>query len=370
MPKSTLKIAIVLVACIAMLGACTGARLPTKVAARDRTSTTLDGSDTTLNGTTATTDAFAPDGTPIPKVGAPGTGGGPVTTRPKSPSARSTLFNAKEDTVGITEDIDHMCAHAALTYGAAFNTSDATTSTCFWRRSTTRAASSAARSRSPTRTTTTAPTPPFTAATACKAKNPFFMLGGIGFDQIPAVRNWAEANRDALPAPHRDGRRAPPNQRFSFTGLPSTEKMGEMFGELVAARYRDKKIGIIRRATARTGSRASRRSRRVAAKYGHQHRRRARRAEQPGQLHPGTARHERRRRVVFGWENALAARRRSSSRPRPRSSTRRGCCSRSTSRARRSNTDALEPQAGRRSRCTPPTATATTRARSRRTPTT
>ena len=34
------------------------------------------------------------------------------------------------------------------------------------------------------------------AAQTCKDKNTFVLLGGIGFDQIPAVRQWAEQNHE------------------------------------------------------------------------------------------------------------------------------------------------------------------------------
>ncbi|MEY2469296.1 MAG: branched-chain amino acid transport system substrate-binding protein, partial [Actinomycetota bacterium] len=212
MPKSTLKVAIVLVACIAMLGACTGARLPTKVAARDRTSTTLDGSDTTLNGTTATTDGFAPDGTPIPKVTVPG--GGPVTTRPKAPPARSTLFTAKEDNIGISANSINLCAHAALTYGAAFNTS-ADDLNVHWTAVNAAGGIFGRKVSVSYENDDYKPETAVQAATACQSKGIFFLLGGIGFDQIPAVRNWAEANH-MLYLHHTATVNGTANQHYSF----------------------------------------------------------------------------------------------------------------------------------------------------------
>ena len=48
----------------------------------------------------------------------PNTSKGPSTTT----AARSRLFTAAEDKIGITPDSITLCAHAALTYGAAFKT--------------------------------------------------------------------------------------------------------------------------------------------------------------------------------------------------------------------------------------------------------
>ncbi len=238
---------VVLGVCLALLGACTGARLPKTVAAgdRDRTTTTLtDGAtgDATTSSTAAGGDPFAGASGTVPKVTVPGGGPAPTTA---SPPARSTLFTAKEDTVGITKTSINLCAHAALTYGAAFNTS-ADDLNVYWS-AINDAGGIFGRKVSVTyENDNYSPDTAVQAATACKGKGIFFLLGGIGFDQIPAVRNWAETNH-MLYMHHTATVQGTANQRYSFTGLPSTEKMGEMFGELVAARYKGKKVGIIKR---------------------------------------------------------------------------------------------------------------------------
>ena len=48
------------------------------------------------------------------------------------------------------------------------------------------------------------------AAQKCKDLNPFLLIGGIGFDQIPAVRQWAEQNK-MLYIYHDAVLRAPPD---------------------------------------------------------------------------------------------------------------------------------------------------------------
>ncbi|MEY2397514.1 MAG: branched-chain amino acid transport system substrate-binding protein [Actinomycetota bacterium] len=242
---------VVLAVCVALLGACTGARLPENksVAAGDRSrTTTTEGEGATASGPSTTTgdgtDPFAgASGSTVPKVGrAGGTGGG---TTPAGGAVRSTLFSAKEDTIGITKTSINLCAHAALTYGAAFNTS-ADDLNVYW------SAINDAGGIYGRKVTVTyendnySPDTAVQAATACKGKGIFFLIGGIGFDQIPAVRNWAETNH-MLYLHHTATVQGTANQHYSFTGLPSTEKMGEMFGELVASRYKGKKVGIIKR---------------------------------------------------------------------------------------------------------------------------
>jgi len=236
---------VVLGVCLALLGACTGARLPEKtVAAGERAATTT--SDPAAGAATSTTvaggDPFAGAAGTVPRVTLPGGGSAPTTA---SPPARSTLFTAKEDTTGITKTSINLCAHAALTYGAAFNTS-ADDLNVYWS-AVNDAGGIFGRKVSITyENDNYSPDTAVQAATACKGKGIFFLLGGIGFDQIPAVRNWAETNH-MLYMHHTATIQGSANQRYSFTGLPSTEKLGEMFGELVAARYKGKKIGIIKR---------------------------------------------------------------------------------------------------------------------------
>ena len=245
MPKSSLKFVVVLIACVVVLGACTGARLPTQVAARNHAPTTLQGSDTTVaGGATSTTDVFGSTGQTVPKVTTPGGGKTTPGGQPIAP-ARSTLFNAKEDTTGITPTSITLCAHAALTYGAAFHTSESDLNV-HWTAVNAKGGIFGRKVNVTYENDNYSPDTAVQAATACEAKGIFFLLGGIGFDQIPAVRNWAEANH-MLYLHHTATVNGTANQHYSFTGLPSTEKMGEMFGELAAARFRGKKVGIIER---------------------------------------------------------------------------------------------------------------------------
>ncbi|MFP5219582.1 MAG: ABC transporter substrate-binding protein [Actinomycetes bacterium] len=170
----------------------------------------------------------------------PGGGGGTVAAPP-----RSTLFSGKEDTIGITPTSITMCAHAALTYGAAFNTTDADFNV-YWS-AVNDAGGIYGRKVSVTyENDNYQPGPAVEAARACKAKNPFLLIGGIGFDQIPAVRNYAEEQR--IPYLHHTATvEGSQGLKYSFTGLPTVERTGEAFAQLYLQKFKGKRLGIIKR---------------------------------------------------------------------------------------------------------------------------
>ena len=287
MSRSKVVNAVVIVACIASAGACTGARVPTNVAAG--TSTTLKLGETTATGdTTATTlEGFDPaTGATVPKVTVPGA----TTTRPPSPPARSTLFNAKEDNVGITKSSITLCAHAALTYGAAFNTS-ADDLNVFWSAVNDAGGIFGRKVAVTYENDNYSPDTAVQAATACQDKNIFMLLGGIGFDQIPAVRNWAEANR-MLYLHHTATVNGTANQGSASRGCLD----GEAGRDVRRARrdaLRATRRSASSSATVPTGSPASTHSRQIAQKCKLNIVADAQGAEQPGQLHPRAARPER-----------------------------------------------------------------------------
>ncbi|HUR77592.1 MAG TPA: ABC transporter substrate-binding protein [Acidimicrobiales bacterium] len=238
---------------IALLSAaCTGARpLDRELAADRRGNGSLDAGDPESPNFTGTT--VVDGGDPLAGIGSattlpnlPGRGTTATTNAGGTPgTARSTLFQANEDTAGITKNSITLCVHAALTYGAAFHTTEDDLNV-FWS-ALNDAGGIYGRKVSVTyENDNYDPDTATAAATACKGKNPFFLVGGIGFDQIPAVRNWAETNR-MLYIHHTATVEGTAHQRFSFTALPSTEKMGEMFAELMATRFKGKTIGIIKR---------------------------------------------------------------------------------------------------------------------------
>lgn len=76
----------------------------------------------------------------------------------------------------------------------------------------------------------------------CKEDNPFLYLGGVGFDQAPAGRTWAESNR--LPYLYNMAAAAG-NLKYSFSFLPTIETNGGTLGQFAASRFQGKKVGAI-----------------------------------------------------------------------------------------------------------------------------
>lgn len=193
----------------------------------------------TPGGTTATGQAAPRPGPPAGGITGPA-GGAPATA-----AVRSTLFTPAEDRIGITDKQITLCAHAALTYGPAFNVTDADLNV-FWTATNDSGGIFGRKVVATYENDDYKSTQAVIAARACKAKNIFMLLGGIGFDQIPAVRNWAEADR-MLYLHHTATVNGTKGQKFSFAPLPSVERSGEAFAQLYLSKYKGKKIGIIKR---------------------------------------------------------------------------------------------------------------------------
>jgi branched-chain amino acid transport system substrate-binding protein len=319
---------------LALLPACTGASRPgsdSEVSAGPRgggatTESTVAAPDAAVTDTTAapgTEGQPAQPGQPTPTAasragagsnvpagsgagtaapGAPAGGGAPAPAGP----ARTTLFNEKEDRIGLTDTSLTLCAHAALTYGAAFNTGVDDLKVYF---DAINAEQGGIHGRKVTITYENdnySPDTAVQAANACKERNPFILLGGIGFDQIPAVRNWAEQNR-VLYLHHTATVNGAAGKQFSFTALPSTERMGEVFGELVAARFAGKKIGIIRRDSPNWDPGVDA-FKAIAAKHGVKIvAERKVQASKGNYIEDILAMSNAGAEVVWGWENALSA---------------------------------------------------------------
>ena len=78
----------------------------------------------------------------------------------------------------------------------------------------------------------------------CKASNPFIMLGGIGFDQIPQMRVYAEQDHQ-LYIHHIASEDF--TKKYSFSFLPSVETAGRIAGQWAVTHHRGQNIGIIYR---------------------------------------------------------------------------------------------------------------------------
>ena len=246
--------------------ACTGAPRPENLAAgKSGTDSGLEGtaSDSTAELTTDTTAAPTLDaaGNPV----APGSPAatnrrrpGPAANAPTQAGASTTpgvrgadgitpanLFSAAQDRVGITDTTIKICGHAALVFASAFNTRPEDINV-YWQAAKDRGGIHGRNVEANYKDDRYDPAAAVSAAEACKAENPFFILGGIGFDQIPAVRNWAEQNKQ-LYFHHIAVGEGGENKQYSFTSLPTVEQVGTASGEHVVAKYKDKRVGIVYR---------------------------------------------------------------------------------------------------------------------------
>ncbi len=214
--------------------------------------------DATTDGTEeAAAPAPGSAGSASTANGAPASGGDaapPSTgTRPAQPPAsrpaypEAPLYDDEAKTRGIGEDRLVLCGHAALALGAAFDTSREDLNV-YWDMVNDRGG---VHGRSVTMTwedDAYVSSQAITAAETCAGKSPFMILGGIGFDQIPGVRDWAEANAELYL--HHIAVAPTQAYDYSFSLSPTVQQVGVEFGNHIARNYRDRTIGLIWRDTA------------------------------------------------------------------------------------------------------------------------
>jgi hypothetical protein len=156
------------------------------------------------------------------------------------------LYNGADDVMGLTANQIRICAHAALTYGTAFHIS-ASDLDVFWTKVNKEKGGIFGRQVATNdQNDNYDPGTAVQAAQACKDWSTFLLLGGIGFDQIPAVRQWAEQNH-MLYLHHIATIEGSQGLRYSFSMLPTVEQTGAYLGEVAARQLRGKKIAIIYR---------------------------------------------------------------------------------------------------------------------------
>jgi ABC-type branched-subunit amino acid transport system substrate-binding protein len=217
-----------------------------------------DGSEAEPGETTAPTDA---SGAPAPNLGDGGsaqgtggagtggqpgdggsaTGGGGGTAGPSFTDA--DLYSGAANTQGISDTEIRLCAHAALVFASAFDTRPEDLNV-YWEMVRDGGGIHGRNVSATYEDDAYNPSQAVAAAERCAAKNPFLLLGGIGFDQIPAVRNWAEQNK-MLYFHHIAVEAGLEGKRYSFTGLPSVEQTGTVFGEYLVNKHRSERIGIV-----------------------------------------------------------------------------------------------------------------------------
>ena len=214
--------------------------------------TTTDPSQPT-DGTAPVADPNAPQGGTSPGgPAAPGGGGGGAPApggqtgtsgRPAPASVHEArLYSGADNTRGITADGITLCGHAALVFAEAFDVRPADLNV-YWDQVNEAGGVHGRKIAMSWEDDAYSPDRAVQGAEACRAKNPAMLLGGIGFDQIPSVREWAEANK--MLYLHHIAVQPKKNYAFSFSAQPTVNDSGRAFGELIASRYGKKKVGVL-----------------------------------------------------------------------------------------------------------------------------
>jgi ABC-type branched-subunit amino acid transport system substrate-binding protein len=166
-------------------------------------------------------------------------------TTPTYPEA--PLYDDEQKVRGFSATDITMCGHAALALGAAFDTSREDLNV-YWDMVNDRGG---IHGRDVTMTwedDAYVASQAITAAETCAGKDPFMILGGIGFDQIPGVRDWAETNNELYL--HHIAVAPTQTYNYSYSLSPTVELTGTEFGNYLAGTYADKSIGVLYRDTA------------------------------------------------------------------------------------------------------------------------
>ena len=155
------------------------------------------------------------------------------------------LYHGADDTIGLTPDSIRLCTHAALTYGSAFHIS-ASDLDVYWSWLNDHGGIYGRKVVTNYTNDNYDPGTAVQAAQACKDWQTFMLLSGIGFDQIPAVRQWAEQNH-MLYYHHVATTENTDGLRYSYSPLPSVEELGKQMGEIAKWKFPNAKVGIIYR---------------------------------------------------------------------------------------------------------------------------
>jgi ABC-type branched-subunit amino acid transport system substrate-binding protein len=145
--------------------------------------------------------------------------------------------------MGFTDDKITICGHAALTFAEAFDTRPEDINV-YWSWVNDHGGIYGRKVELTIEDDAYRPDNAVQAAERCKAKNPFILLGGIGFDQIPAVRAWNEQEQNHLLYLHHIAR-VDYSKEYSFSFLPSVEQSGLFAARWILAKHKGEQIGAI-----------------------------------------------------------------------------------------------------------------------------
>ncbi|MGH2830933.1 MAG: ABC transporter substrate-binding protein, partial [Actinomycetota bacterium] len=157
-------------------------------------------------------------------------------------------YSGAADRLGLTPDHISLCGHAALIYGSVFNITREDLNV-YWQMVNDSPGKVHGRTVSiDWKDDRYEGTEAKTKVKECIQQNPFFILGGIGFDQIPFAREEAETGK-TLYLHHMAIRSGLERAVHSFSLQPTVEQVGTAFGEHIRSKYAGRKVGIIYRDT-------------------------------------------------------------------------------------------------------------------------
>ncbi len=158
---------------------------------------------------------------------------------------QAQLYQGAADTTGITSSSVTLCGHAALSFGPAFSLS-ASDLNVYWDNLNAHGGIYGRKFSMTWENDNYNPGQAVQAAQTCADMGSFMVISGIGFDQIPAVRQWAEQNHE-LYLYHIAVGAGSQGMRYSYTFMPTVEQIGTWDGQLAVQRFRGKKVGILYR---------------------------------------------------------------------------------------------------------------------------
>ena len=202
----------------------------------------------TVPGATVSPTATASTGVPGKAKGKGGGGSNNLGIPTPTGFPIPNLFTSAENKIGIYPDRIVMCTHAALSLAAVFRVNAADLN-AYWEYVNNELGGIYGRRvvmRYADDNYGNTPGDVSAAYQECKDQDPFIMLGGIGFDQIPGVRTLAE--RDHQLYIHHIAREDF-SKKYSFSFFPSVETAGRRAAQWVLKQHRGKTLGIVYRAS-------------------------------------------------------------------------------------------------------------------------
>lgn len=159
------------------------------------------------------------------------------------PSAN--LFTAEENRVGITDEKLTLCMHAAFVLGDVFN-NEQEDEDVYWRMVNANGGIAGREVEIHFEDDAYSPDQAVEAANACKERDSFLILSGVGFDQIPRVRQWAENNRQ-LYLHSMATEEGAQGKQFSFAVAPTLQMVGKQIAQFVLKEHPNKKYAAVSR---------------------------------------------------------------------------------------------------------------------------